>query len=227
MIRSKTGSLHQWIRHLEDFGAEYYPLPGLPLRGDNVTIRMFRRADEDARQQWAKFQDFYLTKYNFHPQPAVENDLNFTRLRDRIRLAVENSVGEMVGYVSFKQVKKDPGAAELGICFAADQVSRGFGGDTLRIIFPWASGILNLKRIILEVDAINARAIRLYQRFGFRTIKETWYKEENPALKEHIVGGCSLPGVRCRRNQIELLSWRMEWRASESIEPCPAQFYRA
>lgn len=217
MTSTTAGSLRGVISRLDDIHEGRHSLLGLPLEGKGIRIREFRRSDEEARQKWAKFADFYLLKYNFTPQAAADNDLTFHRLRDRLRLAVDNSTGELIGYVSLKAIKRDPGAAELGICFAADQVSRGFGRQALGLILPWAARTLKLKRILLEVDAINTRALRLYRRFGFRLVSQTWKREDNPALREFVSRGGPAYGIRFRRSRLELLSWRMEWRASESI----------
>ena len=219
MTSTTASSLRRVISPLENVQEGRHSLQGLPLEGEGITIREFRRSDEETRQKWAKFADFYLLKYNFMPQAAADNDLTFHRLKDRIRLAVENSASELIGYVSLKAVKKDPGAAELGICFAADQVSRGFGRQVLELILPWATRVLKLRRILLEVDAVNSRALRLYRRFGFRPVSQTWKREDNPALREYVSRCGPAYGIRYQHRRLELLSWRMEWRAPESIPP--------
>jgi len=200
---------------LRDFNADCQPPPGLPLKGERITVRVFRREDEERRQGWAKFDEPYLVKYNFAPAKSADNDLNFRRLRDRIRLSIDRSSGEMIGYASLKPLKADHAAAELGICFAADQVEKGFGTEAMGLLLPWARVPLNLRRIILEVDAVNERAIRLYQCFGFSRLATSWKRDDNPLLKAHLIRSGPLPGLRWRCDQLEVLSWTMEWRAGD------------
>lgn len=213
MTRPETSTIHHWIRRLRDFGGDAYPFPGLPLIGEKTRLRIFRREDEGTRQRWGKFQEPYLTKYNFVSRGTHENDLTFQRLKDRIRLAVENTSGQMIGYVALKPTTEDASAAELGICFSADHVYKGYGTEVMRLVLPWAVDVLGIERIVLDVDAINTCAIRLYQRFRFRKVTEYWYKETNPELKAYLGRRGSLDGVRCLHNRLEILSWKMDWRA--------------
>lgn len=218
MNHSALTLLSQWVRHLSHLGTERTSLPGLPIRSEALCLRNFTREDEDKRQRWAKFQEPYLCKFNFMPQPSEENDRSFKRLQDRIRLAIDDSECQLIGYISLKAVRGDPQAAELGICFSADSVSNGFGREALQMVIPWAVMNLKLRRIVLEVDAINSRAISLYQRFGFRKVGQTWHREENPKLKEFVERNRAASGVRCCKNRVELLSWRMEWNVDDSLQ---------
>ncbi|MBU1652987.1 GNAT family N-acetyltransferase, partial [bacterium] len=187
------------------------PLPGLPLYGEKLTIRTFRRSDEEARQQWPKHLDPYLARYNFSPCGEAENDIAYEKLKDRIRLAVDNLKGEMVGYVSFKPVPSDPLTAELGICFSASHVACGYGAEALELTLPWACVTLNLNRIVLEVDVVNTRAIHLYQQMGFTKTSEFWYIEQNEVLCEHFRRSDDSAGIKSHSDKIELLSWKMTW----------------
>jgi RimJ/RimL family protein N-acetyltransferase len=118
----------------------------------------------------------------------------------------------MIGYVSLKPIRQAD-AAELGICFSADYVHQGYGTEALKLVLPWAVGVLNLDRIVLEVDAVNSCAVKLYQRRGFHHVGESWYREVNPKLKRYLDQHGPLDGVRILKKQVELLSWKMEWTA--------------
>jgi RimJ/RimL family protein N-acetyltransferase len=210
--------IRHWIKCLQRFGTDGYPLPGLPLKGHSILVRNFCRSDEDARQRWEKYTEPYYLKYNFMPQGTLQNDRTFQKLKNRIRLAVDDHGGDLVGYASLKPVKGDPAAAELGICLAADQISRGYGSEVMKLLLPWSVSALNVNRIILEVDLINQRAIRLYEKFGFLKISDFWKKESNPSLLERKEIYKGLPGVRLHNRHLELLTWIMEWEADRSID---------
>jgi RimJ/RimL family protein N-acetyltransferase len=213
MVSVPADTLLGWIKRAGSFGWDQHPIPGLPLRGKRVLIRSFQRSDEDVRQRWAKFQDPYLLKYNFTPRGTFENDITYQKLKDRVRLAVENQEEQVIGYVSLKPVKGDVQSAELGICFAADQVSKGYGSETLKLILDWAREVLKVQRVELEVDALNLRAIKLYENFGFRKVGEFWRKDDHPALFAYCESSNRHPHIRRRKNRIELLSWKMEWKS--------------
>lgn len=223
MRQTYSNILGKLTAELEDLGGTAVHLPGLPLKGERIMVRKFCRSDEDRRQSWAKFREPHLLKYNFNPRRPAENDVLYMKLRDRIRLSVDRLSGEMVGYVSLKPVKKHVGVAELGICFAADQVEKGFGTDALHLILPWASNSLGIRRIVLEVDDLNQRAIRLYQNFDFHKVSSSWKKAEKLVLETQINQHDLPAGLRWNVNHLEVLSWVMEWNTGRESSPKEAQ----
>lgn len=196
---------------------QFVELPGLPLTGRQVKVRRFQLQDESRRQRWAKFTDPYFARYNFAARPEEENVRNFIRLADRIRLAVDDPAGRLIGYVSLKPIAQKNDTAELGICFAADAVGCHFGRETLTLVLPWAYETLGLQRIILEVDEMNPRAVRLYQQLDFVITESRWKPEEDARLIEYIKsGGCPF-GFRWNNGQLEIHRWVMAWNAEEFI----------
>ena len=186
-------------------------LPGLPLCGRRTTIRPFAPADEARRQVWAKFNDPYFTRYNFTPRQPQANQVLFERLRDRIRLAVDDPDGNLIGYASLKPVAGPGDSMEIGLCFSADHIGQGWGCEAMELLLPWAIECLNLRRLILDVDEINQRAFRLYRRLGFTVSGQFWKKEKNPRLAEYSRQLGLEHACRCKNGQMEILAWRMEW----------------
>jgi RimJ/RimL family protein N-acetyltransferase len=186
-------------------------LPGLPLVGNRLKIRPFLLEDEAKRQAWVKFSDPYLTKYNFPPRSSGANLGTYHRLRDRIRLAVEDKPDNLAGYISLKAVAGNQNAAELGICFAADQTGKGYGEEAMRLVLDWVEHSVGLHKVLLEVDQVNLRAIRLYQRLGFIKLNEIWKAEDNPILRRHVQQLGVTSGIRLTRNRLEVCSWVMQW----------------
>lgn len=83
--------------------------------------------------------------------------------------AVLNPAGELVGELELDQVDWRARSAELRICIG-DQVNRnrGYGTDALQTALRLAFTELTLNQIYLRVFVSNTRAIRVYQRLGFR-----------------------------------------------------------
>lgn len=204
-------NLHPWITVPNQGRAPVEPLPGLPLTSPRLTIRLFQLADEAKRQVWAKFNDPYRSKYNFEPHSPKVNRATFLRLRDRLRLGIDDQRGELVGYISLKPVKNHSAAGELGLCFAADQVRKGYGQEALRLFLSWSGQELGLDKIVLEVDQINRGAIRLYEHVGFVKVRKYWKEEEHTALKEYFSKNEAPPEFRKKGRHLEVLSWVMEW----------------
>ena len=48
--------------------------------------------------------------------------------------------------------------------------SRGYGTEALGLLLDFAFAILNLNNVLLEVHAFNTRAIRCYEKVGFKVV---------------------------------------------------------
>jgi RimJ/RimL family protein N-acetyltransferase len=56
----------------------------------------------------------------------------------------------------------------LGIGFGQQYVSRGYGSEALRLFLDYYFNRLGFQRLVLDVAAINVRALRCYERCGFK-----------------------------------------------------------
>jgi RimJ/RimL family protein N-acetyltransferase len=74
-----------------------------------------------------------------------------------------------IGILGFRVVDWKNSHAELGI-FIGDKAfwGRGFGTDAVRTLVAWAFDELNMHRVWLKVFEDNRRAIRAYEKVGFR-----------------------------------------------------------
>jgi RimJ/RimL family protein N-acetyltransferase len=63
--------------------------------------------------------------------------------------------------------------AELGIAVTAKMQDRGYGTEAVRTVVAYGMKELGLRRIFLKVYPDNARAIRCYEKCGFREYDRT------------------------------------------------------
>jgi RimJ/RimL family protein N-acetyltransferase len=92
--------------------------------------------------------------------------------RDRaVRLAILGPGGERpIGCVSLTDIHRINRAAEFSILIGEpDYWSRGIGTAATRAMLAHAFDDLNLHRVYLTVLADNPRAMRVYEKAGFRT----------------------------------------------------------
>ena len=73
-----------------------------------------------------------------------------------------------IGTIWFKEVNQLDANAELAIYMDRDHIGSGWGTDAQRTLVAFGFGTLGLERIWLTVNADNARAIRSYEKVGFR-----------------------------------------------------------
>ena len=84
---------------------------------------------------------------------------------------IEKESGGFIGNIEL--MEPADGAAELGIAITGKQQDRGFGTEAVRALTAYGMHQLGLRRIFLRTNPSNARAIRVYQKCGFREYRRT------------------------------------------------------
>ena len=83
-----------------------------------------------------------------------------------------------IGYTSIKGINRAEGRAEVGIAImAAEYRGLGYGTETMGLVADFAFSQLGLNRLDLTVFPSNERAIRAYEKTGFRKtelLKDSW-----------------------------------------------------
>ncbi len=75
----------------------------------------------------------------------------------------------LIGFLALHSIEWNNGAAFLSMGIGeADYRGKGYGSDALRQGLNYAFSELNLFRVGLDVIASNARAVRAYEKAGFR-----------------------------------------------------------
>ncbi len=94
-------------------------------------------------------------------QNADNQNVNF------VMVTLEND--KMIGTVSLEQIDNINRTATLGI-FIGDKEyrSRGIGTEAIKLILDYGFHYLNLQNIKLDLMAFNERALRCYQKCGFK-----------------------------------------------------------
>lgn len=84
-----------------------------------------------------------------------------------IALDTEKLIGNC-GLMDLDQINR---SAELGIFIGnKEYLSKGYGTEALRLLIDYAFNYLDLENILLKVYSFNERAIRCYEKVGFRKI---------------------------------------------------------
>lgn len=73
-----------------------------------------------------------------------------------------------IGTIWLKDIDHASGNSELAICMDRDHVGSGWGTDAQRALLAFGFATISLRRIWLTVSAENARALRSYEKLGFR-----------------------------------------------------------
>ena len=84
---------------------------------------------------------------------------------------IEKKTGDFIGNIEIMDPKD--GEGELGIAITAKKQNRGFGSEAIPALIIYGMERLGLSRIFLKVYPDNTRAIRVYEKCGFREYRRT------------------------------------------------------
>ena len=113
----------------------------------------------------------YDGEYAFYDPEADPEDLAELldpALRGDSMFAVRDSAGELVGFFAFQNAD---GVVDFGLGLRPDLTGRGSGADFVRAGLDFAQSRFSPKTIQLRVAAFNKRAIKIYQRVGFKNVE--------------------------------------------------------
>ena len=103
----------------------------------------------------------------------LEGRINADPWRDHMmELAiVDKAAGNFLGFVHLEDIKRPHSRAEFGISIQnPDNQSKGYGTDAARIILWVAFNVLGLHSVYLDTMEDNLRAIRMYEKVGFKEV---------------------------------------------------------
>ena len=84
---------------------------------------------------------------------------------------LEKKTGAFIGNIELMDVAD--GAGELGIAITASMQEKGYGTEAIPAMVRYGMETLGLRRIFLKVYPDNARAMRVYEKCGFREYDQT------------------------------------------------------
>jgi RimJ/RimL family protein N-acetyltransferase len=143
--------------------------------GEKVRLRPIERDDLPRFVQWFGDPEVRRHLALYLPFSLAQEERWFDNLLDRLErrqdvaLAVETAQGVHIGSMGLHAIDWKNRSAELGIVIGEKAYwNQGYGTDAIRTMLGLAFGEMNLHRVFLRVDADNARAIRCYEKAGFR-----------------------------------------------------------
>ena len=131
-----------------------------------VCFRVMSQADAVEISGW-----HYQPPYDFYDATADADDLAELldpELRAGNYLAVVDRGGAVVG---FAQLVAEGGTVDVGLGLRPDLTGRGLGAAFLASVLSEARSRHAPKRFTLSVAAFNRRAITIYERAGFVTVR--------------------------------------------------------
>ena len=147
------------------------------LQGSNISLRLPRLDDVPARNAWfndPEFTRLYLGRPSGTPYAQVEEEVRFAMLPSAssglLEYAVETtSEPRYIGNVFFRKISWQDRSAEIGVFIGPrDLWGKKLGSEALHLMVAYGFRELGFHRIWLTTPSFNQRAIRCFERAGFR-----------------------------------------------------------
>ncbi|HEY2664260.1 MAG TPA: GNAT family protein [Candidatus Binataceae bacterium] len=145
------------------------------MEGKLVRLRPYEKRDIDDLMKWVNDEE--VTRYLgslMTPPLSRSNEEAFlemamTRSETHKVFAIETMAGELAGGIDLRVLEQIDRKAEVGIVIGVrDFWGRGYGTEAMRLMLRFAFGRLNLNRVSLRVFDYNPRAIKSYEKCGFK-----------------------------------------------------------
>ncbi len=156
-------------------------LNALPFSTEELTIRTWNRADLDIMAEWAGYP-FPYDIYNVELRTLDSSQRDFLfKLREvnpySVTLVADHTRQKTIGYLALFDLnygKQEVG--NMGVRMSPDWCDRGVGSRLIDLLANWCIEC-GLNSLRLDVAAWNARAIRCYEKAGFKPSGEEFRRE--------------------------------------------------
>jgi RimJ/RimL family protein N-acetyltransferase len=144
------------------------------IEGSGVALRHHRQEDLPDVRRWYRDPELgRLTRYSLRPMSDEEIDRFFhARLMSPEQVSYAIVIGEtgrLIGSTTFSNLDPDNGSALFHISIGEpDAWGSGYGTEATELMLWLAFERIGLHRIALSVFSFNRRAIRSYEKAGFR-----------------------------------------------------------
>jgi ribosomal-protein-alanine N-acetyltransferase len=125
------------------------------------------QADAKAIALWHYPEPFSFFDWSAHPNDLAE--LLDPGLRADRYFAVEDEAADLVGFVGFKRTSGD--SLDVGLGLRPDRTGQGLGGAFLEAGLEYARSRFAPEEFTLSVAGFNRRAITVYERAGFVSMR--------------------------------------------------------
>jgi RimJ/RimL family protein N-acetyltransferase len=143
------------------------------MAGEKVVLSPIEKEDVRLFQRW--INDLVVTRYTRpHQITTLESEKQwFKRIissKDDATFAiVDKKSGRTIGNVSLMKISNVDGNAEFGIMIGDKNYwGKGYGTEAAKLILDFGFNVLRLHEIYLRVKAFNKRAVKAYEKAGFK-----------------------------------------------------------
>lgn len=137
-------------------------------------------------RDWGLFDDPRLSGYNYGNLTDFELRLWYGSISmpNKKYYAVRKLKDDrFIGFIGLKNINPILKRAKLGIVFDPNFVSKGYGYDAIKEILALFFIKMGYRSLYLDVNTFNTRALRLYEKSGFKVTSKSKEVFENQNIR--------------------------------------------
>ncbi|WP_304943306.1 GNAT family N-acetyltransferase [Vallitalea guaymasensis] len=157
--------------------------------GKKIRLREYRKSDAEVAQNYINDKELKKNLNPGIPYPYTLQDEekwfeSNTALKDTYSFAIE-TLGDNVyiGGCGINQVDWKNSNVEIGIFIGNKEYwNKGYGTDAMNVLIRFIFNEMNINKIKLNVYSFNKRALKCYEKCGFKTegvLRKELYREGN------------------------------------------------
>lgn len=155
------------------------------LKGENIYLKPLDYQDALKIRQWGSHENKLFIDYNLSDLTETQIHFWYSTKKKNFRksyFAIYNNEDRMIGYMGVKDINLFKKESFLGIVLDPNFLEMGYGTESIRVFLRYYFYEMKMKKILLDVNAFNTRAIRAYEKLGFLYITEYLGEFENQEI---------------------------------------------
>jgi RimJ/RimL family protein N-acetyltransferase len=144
----------------------------MSLIGKRIRLRAIERSDIPTFVLWFNDPEVRKNLLVYMPMSQAQEERWFeAQLEDQDRhiLGIETLDGALIGNIGLENINWRDNKAELGIVIGEKEYwNNGYGSEAIIILLDFVFRQMNLRRVFLRVFEDNKRAMRCYEKCGFK-----------------------------------------------------------
>lgn len=143
------------------------------LSGERVYLRPFERDDLPIIQVWVNDPELRWQIGEVRPSSQYDMEAHYEKIRDdasRVWFAVVTKADHrVIGEAGLLRMFPPWRTTDLTMIIGDKQAQgQGYGTEAIRLLLDYAFGALNFHRVAIGVVGTNERALRFYEKVGFK-----------------------------------------------------------
>ena len=162
-------------------------------------------------REWYKYESPLYSDYNFPDLDDYEiKKWFYTRTSEASvkSFAVLLDNKKTIGLINLKHIRRILKVASFGIVFDPKYIGKGYGTTALKAIIKYYFETMEMRALYLDVAAHNKRALRCYEKCGFKKVKKYTIRVID-LIPEEIPSCYSDDDFLIKNGQVHLYCYKM------------------